>query len=558
MKNIVNKIGLVALGGVMLGLVGCEKFLTTVPKDALSPATTWKTETDAKAFLNGIYNNAIPGTALMADDDTSDFGFNNHTAEGRQNLANGNMSSNYSSMVSYYDYTAIQRCNVFLDNIDNVEEFAGKKDMIAQVRAIRAFRYMEMAARFGDVALINFTTDALEAQVPRDPQSEVISFINSEIDAALTDINEMPSARGYLAKGAVLAIKMRAGLYFENWQRAQDAASAIMAMNKYSLDPSFANVFTIAGQGSSEIILARYYIAGVSGTSMPMTMYPNSIGGWSSHVPTNNLVDAYEMSNGLTKDETGSGYNPEHPFANRDPRMAMTILYPGANFNGKVFNTLDKLVTSTGQGALAGTAGASANSDLPDAAANMSKTALNWGKYLFPREQYPNYNSAGVSPILFRYAEVLLSFAEAKNELTGPAADVYAAIDQVRERVGMPKVDQAKYGTKETLRELIRRERGVELAGEGTRRFDILRWKDASGKMVAETVLNGPLYRYSNPSDDPSFIAVDASVADPTMRATIKGTYKIEDRKFEPHMRYYPIPQSSLERNPQLKQNPGY
>ena len=77
------------------------------------------------------------------------------------------------------------------------------------------------------------------------------------------------------------------------------------------------------------------------------------------------------------------------------------------------------------------------------------------------------------APIVFRYAEVLLSYAEAENELNGPSADVYAKINLVRQRAGMPAVDQTKYGTKDKLRELIRRERSVEFAGEGLRRADI-------------------------------------------------------------------------------------
>ncbi len=139
---------------------------------------------------------------------------------------------------------------------------------------------------------------------------------------------------------------------------------------------------------------------------------------------------------------------------------------------------------------------------------------------------------------------------EAENELNGPSNDVYNAIDEIRARVGMPAVDRAKYGTKEALRELIRRERGVELAGEGLRRADILRWKDSSGKMLAETLLNGPLMRVTG--------TVDYSEPDQFKRAKISGTTKVEDREFKPTNRYLPIPQSALDKNPELKQNPGY
>ena len=122
-------------------------------------------------------------------------------------------------------------------------------------------------------------------------------------------------------------------------------------------------------------------------------------------------------------------------------------------------------------------------------------------------------------------------------------------INKVRTRVGMPVVDQAKYNTKEKLRELIHRERGSEFAGEGLRRADILRWK-TNGKMVAEIVLNGPLNRITG--------TIDSTLVDPTMRAVVSGTSKVEDRTFQTFHRYLPIPQWNISDNPKLEQNPGY
>ena len=143
-----------------------------------------------------------------------------------------------------------------------------------------------------------------------------------------------------------------------------------------------------------------------------------------------------------------------------------------------------------------------------------------------------------------------MSYAEAENELNGPSAEVYNLLNQVRNRVGMPDVDQNKYNNQAKLRELIRRERSVELAGEGLRRQDIIRWKDDSGKMLAETVLNGPLTRVVG--------TVNTSEPDPTKRATISGTALVENRAFASYNRYLPIPQSAIDKNPNLKQNEGY
>ena len=158
--------------------------------------------------------------------------------------------------------------------------------------------------------------------------------------------------------------------------------------------------------------------------------------------------------------------------------------------------------------------------------------------------------STGACVIVFRYAEVLLTYAEAANELDGPSAQVYEYLDQIRTRAGMPVVDRAKYSTKEKLRELIRRERAVELAGEGLRRADLLRWKDANNKMLAETLLNGKLNRITG--------TINYSETDPYKRAVVKGEGFIENRQFAAKNRYLPIPQTSMDKNPKLKQNSGY
>jgi len=550
MKKILNKIGLVALAGVMTTGVACSDFLDTAPHDQLSPATTWKTEADAQAFLVGVYNNYISEGALMYLDCASDIGYNFHVHEGYKNIANGKMTPSYSNLANFYGFSNIQRCNVFLANVDNVtfSSDATKKNLVAQVRAIRAYKYFYLNWMYGGVPIVDYYPDAESAKVPRNTEAEVKQYIYDEIDAAIPDLPDTPAARGYWAKGAALALKMRSALFYEDWQRAADAASAIMAMNKYELDPSFSNIFSIAGQNSPEIILSYQRLAGTAGLYYGV-MYnnsPESGQGWSSIVPTQNLVDMYEMANGLTKEEAGSGYDATHPFAGRDPRMAASIIFPGMDFNGHIVNTLDTTLPN-----------GDANPDHPTAANNASKTALTWGKYLVPISQYPDIWDASICLIVFRYAEVLLSFAEAKNELSGPATDVYDAIDLVRVRAGMPKVDRAKYATKETLRELIRRERTVELAGEGFRRPDILRWKDAGGKLVAETVLNKDLLRITG--------TVNYNEPDPFKRATVTGTTLEESgRTFSvvPH-RYMPIPQSSIDKGSKepgrrLEQNPGY
>ena len=535
------------LAGVsVLGMTSCSDFLDTVPHDALSPATTWQTEDDAQKFLVGCYDGWADANEILYLDCGSDFGYNNFQWESWKTIGNGSMSA-ANEVYNLYSFSMIRRCNTFLENIDKVEfsDESVKNDMIGQVRTIRAYQYFDKNWWYGGVPIIENYETAEEAQVARNTEEEVKQFIYDELDAAIPLLNETPKSRGYIAKGTALAIKMRSALYYGDYERAKEAAQAIMDLKQYELDPDYANIFTVAGQGSKEIIASVQYIENLKTLYTIGQMYPNADGGWSSIVPTQNLVDTYEMDNGLTKEEAGDYYDPAHPFAHRDPRMGMTIIFPGQDWNGRIFNTLDKQIVNAATGA------EETNGDYPANADNASKTALSWNKYLGPKSQYADMWSTNACPIVFRYAEVLLTYAEAENELNGPSAKVYDLLNQIRNRVGMPDVDQSKYGTQSSLRELIRRERSVELAGEGLRRADILRWKDANGKMVAETVLNGPLTRIIG--------TVDHSGTDPYTRATITRTDElIENRSFAVHNRYFPMAQSDMDANPNLKQNPGY
>ena len=540
----------IVLGMAALLGTSCSDFLDVTPKDALSPSTTWQTETDAEKFAIGCYDGWEDGGSLLYFDCGSDFGYNNFSWEGYRPWGDGTLSASNTG-ASLYSFTTIRRCNTFLENVEAIpfSDEAVKNDLIAQVRFIRAYKYFNMNWWYGGVPIIDNYETAEEAQVPRNTEDEVRAFVEQELDAITPMLNDAPAERGRAAKGAALALRMREALYYEDWATAKDRAQQIIDLGLYSLDPSYTNLFSNSGKDSPEIIMAVQYMVSLKGLGTIGQMYNNANGGWSSIVPTHNLIDTYEMENGMTIDEAGSGYDPVHPFANRDPRLAMSICYPGQDYikadgTQGIFNTLDRQLDGAN------------NMDYMTMADNTSRTGLTWNKYLAPITQYSNIWDTDACPIVFRYAEVLLTWAEAENELNGPSAEVYNKLNQIRTRVGMPEVDQAKYGTKETLRELIRRERGVEFAGEGIRRADIVRWKDASGKMVAETVLNGTLERRVGT------VSMDASV-DPELRATITvdapATEKfIETRKFAAHNRYFPIPQTSIDKNPQLTQNNGY
>lgn len=550
-------ISYILAGAALAVMPSCNDFLDTLPTDAMTPSTTWQTELDAQKFLVGCYDGWESGTEILYMDCTSDFGYNNFSWEGYKDFANGTISA-ANPGANFYDFTIIRRCNTFLENIEKVT-FADektKKDLIAQARVIRAYRYFKMNWLYGGVPIIENYESAVDAQVPKKTEDEVRTFIETELDTYTYDLSVKPTERGRIAQGAALAIRMREALYYGDWSTAKTKAQEIIDLQQYDLEKGkegYSKLFQVAGQDSKEIILAVQYINSTKPLGVIGQMYNNGDGGWSSIVPTHQLVDAYEMTNGKTIDEEGSGYDKKHPFKGRDPRLALTVIYPGANYvksdgSTAVFNTLDKeIVNAKGEKA--------SNPNFMTAADNASKTGLTWNKYLSPITQYTDIWNTNACPIVFRFAEVLLTWAEAENELNGPSTDVFDKIDEVRTRTDMPAMDRQKYNTKDKLRELIHRERSVEFAGEGLRRADIVRWKDASGKMVAETVLNGRLERRIG--------TVDMNGSNPETRATIKLDASAEEklievRKFEPKHRYFPFAQSILDKNPNLIQVNGY
>lgn len=551
-KNMKRIFTYMMAGVSLLATTSCSDFLNTAPYDALAPSNTWKTEGDAEKFLIGCYDGWIDESGILYWDCASDFGYSNFLWDHYQSIGNGTMTAGLKEVSDHYTFSKIRQCNDFLTNIANVPfaDEAKKNDMIAQVKVMRAYDYFDKNWQYGGVPIIDSYSSREEAQVPRNTEAEVNKFIEDELDAASPMfLEDKASKAGYIDRATALAIKMRHALYYGKYERAKEAARIIMDMGKFDLEEDYGRLFRLEGQDSKEIIAAVQHMETYYGNMFPAIMANNEDGGWSSMVPTWNLVNAYEMDNGLTKEEAGDYYDPKHPFANRDPRLAMSIAFPGMDWirddgTTKVLNTLNDSIVIDNKKVL--------NLNYSTASNNSSKTGLTWNKYVYPLNQFADMWDTGMNTILFRYAEVLLSYVEAENELNGPSEDVYGKLNQIRNRAGMPIVDRAKYGTQEKLRELIRRERSVEMAGEGLRRADILRWKDAEGKMLAETLMNGELRCPGG--------TIDYTETNPYKRAVIipDSVQLVESRGFSTHNRYLPIPQKYRDLNDKLEQNPGY
>lgn len=531
----------------------CSDFLDRVPNDALSPSTFWQTESDADLAKTGCYNRLTPiisATELMFWDCTSDNLFNYFSWENRKKVANGDMKPSDTG-TSFFNFLDIRACNEYLANEANIQWTTSEKQerYKSEVRAIRAFLYFWKTEQYGDFP---FFTDVLEdPEVAKIGQTDVATirefFIKEFTDAIPHLPNKNEVTEGYLNRQAIQAFLMRYYLYRSDYTNALSYAKAIEDSKLFSIpDMSYAESFLVNNIINSETIFSHTSIGGKGGDFhfyLPPFM-PNAIGGWSSVVPTMDLAEAYEMNDGRTIEEAAGDYDPANPFVNRDPRLRATILYPGQKYSRYAgmpdgcYNSMPEFFSN-----------GSKNSDYYQNADNASKSGLQFKKFLQDLDQFPDENSATMPFPVIRYAEVLLTMAECLIELNQEQAKAIECINLVRRRAGMPDVDETKYNNQAKLRELVRRERRVELAGEGLRRADLIRW----GELVSK--LNGFEIRHY----DGDVTSVLNDEGDYNINVTGKSVVAGQTYHVQEHNKYLPIHQDQIKLSEgKLKQTPGY
>jgi len=316
------------------------------------------------------------------------------------------------------------------------------------------------------------------------------------------------------------------------WEAAVTAAQAVMSLNKYSIaQDGYGKLFQ--STSNTEVIFARLYTRNAGHVHMEIANGPNSYGGWGGNLPLQNLVDDYRMNNGKTITDGTSGYDPNNPYLNRDPRFYATVLYNGSTYRGATIETF--------------VPGGKDSKDGPDNW-NTSKT----GYYLkkFMNDAYPLQNpwgNAGFQPWnYFRYAEILLNFAEAANEAYGPdvvpsgsTLNARQALNLVRARAGVNMPAVAAGLSKDAFREIVWSERRVELAFEEHRFYDVRRWK------IADVTENKP--------------ANGITVTKTGNTYTYATKVALDGRRFETKHYWLPIPRAEIQSSGnRLQQNTGY
>lgn len=516
-----------------MSVVGCQsdKLLEVLSPTAVANDNFWTQENDAILFLSGAYSALPSANTIIELDGLTDNGTVNAQFDGKYVYADGSFDpqSGYSRGHWNNFYNGVARTNILLANIDRIPatkiDATRKARYIAEAKFLRGVFYLQLVSLFGDVAMpLVPLTDAEARLQTNTPATKIYDQILTDFDAAIAGLPASYSGNdiGRATKGAALGFKARAALYAGRNQIAADAAKAVMDLGTYSLFANYGNLFLYAGENSSELLFSRKYskIGQASGQNNNIfgTFGPVSNSAGANVVPIRSLVDSYQMTDGKSI-ATSPLYNsaPAKMYDNRDPRLAATILYPGASWDGRTFDTRPKPLSTQPEAI-----------DLQNV--NASVTGFNIRKWIDLTDKADRGNG-GIDIILMRYADVLLMYTEAKVALGQADASALAAINLVRARVSMPLLTAVTEAD-------VRYERRAELAFEGLRIFDVRRWKIAA-QVLPTPVVTGIDY-------------LDAAGTQKT------HTVPASARSFPPRAYLWPFPQSELDLNPGLKQNPGF
>ncbi|HMR84643.1 MAG TPA: RagB/SusD family nutrient uptake outer membrane protein, partial [Niabella sp.] len=427
----------------IIALFSCSKQLVKYPLDAPSTATFPKTDAEMRAALIGCFEplnfRFLENPYIIWLDMYSDIAAN------RDNTPNSLWGMPTAGNVNRFwneFYTVISRCNYLLDNIGRVEGASQQAvtETEATARFLRAYAYSLLCQLYGDVPLVTRTLSLSEAFVGRDPKSKVVDFILEELDKAAAGLpeNNQPNTM-IVAKVAAWGLASRVALYNERWAKAIESANKVMSEEgkQVVLNNEYGNICMRAGKTSKEVIWAIQFNYNDIFQETPLAFRSRMAGGFSNRMPVQALVDTYECTDGLSIDKSPL-YNPQKPFENRDPRLGKTIALPGSVYYGYQFEThKDSLLCWNYNVSPAVRVN---NLDATHTFASFSGYC--WRKYADPTEQHASRSD--INPIVLRYAEVLLNFAEAKIESDQLDDQVYTAINKIRARAGMPVISQGK------------------------------------------------------------------------------------------------------------------
>ena len=593
MKKIyANYFVLICLVVVVLFMQSCKKgegFLAATTTTNLNQATVFADSSRTEGFLANIYasagfavsatrftSNSIPTGGLDAACDESEP--SHPYATDASGFATGTINAGTVSDDPYNTcYTQIRAVNQLLANIHLTKMLASNKaQLIAEARFLRVWYYSILVEHYGGVPLVgnNLYTYATPINVVRSTYAACITYITSECDsaAAILPLTQGGLNYGRTSGGACMALKARMLLYAASplfngttlpsdagpsssgavsaalvgypsadptrWQLAEAAAQAVIASGAYTLNTANLYQDTIAGYGFQGLFPQRVNTEYIFALMRPPNddlenlFLPPSRGGSNGAFPYEGFVEAFPMSNGKLITDPTSGYDPAHPYNNRDPRLNYSIIHDQTVLNIR-----------NGSGLIAGQAPVdiylgNGNNQNPDAVHQGTFTGYYNNKMLDPSvvAQSLAFKTNRCIPLI-RFAEILLDYAEAANEYEGPTTNVYNAVQAIRQRAGLNPFQLPQGLSQAQMRTYIQNERRIELAFEGNRFFDVRRWKIA-------------------PQTDN--IQATGMEVDDNGTAVAYNVFNVTKHNFRAAMYLWPFPLSETGKSASLIQNPGY
>ena len=474
----------------ILGQTACEKALDVTPPGEFAPGNVLTTDKGIRSVLFSAYagiQNPTPSRYLINNAEvTTDVGYNTGGAENLtlSQLINFTWDASLGTLqadVWAPTYRTIRDANIVLENIANVNTTdANKKLYAAEARFLRAYGYDLLYKWFGPVPLRTSSTS--EATLARATDEQMKAFIEAELTAAIADLPDPGKEEAFARANKGMAASALAKFYLntKQWQKAADASRQVMNYNYYQLFPAYQNMFRVENEGNKEMIMVHpcrnqdgfgnWYTAG----ALPP--------GFKTSVQVPEFVWTTAMANFATQYRMRSGFT--NTFDTINDKRAILLLRHYVNTNNVAVNLL--------------------------ATADNVRSLKYWDNATVG-------NHSGNDVPIIRYADILLSRAEALNELSGPTQEALDLINQVRTRAGIANLSLTDATSKEVLRDLILRERAWEFYSEGLRREDLLR----HNKFISSAIARGV-------------------------------TVAAEKHKL------FPIPQTEIDANPACKQNEGY
>ncbi len=603
MKRLLNKNWVTPACSMLLLLsLSCESetFLENEDKSKLTDATQWRSEANADIFINDVYSE-IPRISTLAeqlDYYTDDYNISHYytASNWRTGICQAPAESNDSPWGGTYGptnaytwesfFVKIRKCNTGIqkleENRDNFpEEYTNAR--IDELRFLRAYFYSEFFMQVGGLPILTVPLDRStmteeEMLIPRSTFEETFNFITDELGDIVENnylqikYNNGDGDAGRATLGAALALKgwlelfaasplFNSGsgylpdpgnfVHFASADAGRWATAA--ATNKkfideyggmYQLFDDLPNLWRASNEYNSEVIWDRQIVANINGmgTNYERRGGPTYVLGqymtWGNYNPTQELVDEFAMADGTPITDPASGYDPQNPYVNREKRFYDFIVYDGAPYKLDWMPTTDTIYTridetyenpdKTNQIDLAG------STDVGDSGYYQKKR-------LNPAAP-PGNDASGQNDLFYRYAEVLLNYAEAQNEAVGPDASVYEAINKIRNRSELPDLPPGL--SQDEMRNAIYSERRVELSFENKRYWDNKRLMQQEEKMGVPR--HNMVIRNTVPSDNSGIWVYSV---EPEVKYT---------PKFDPRQYMGPIPQNVIDQNPNIQQNPGY